>query len=186
MPRGLNRTVIMSHGKNHDALGVRGTHLAGSVPDPAVLAAIPEGLGAVGYVPSPVSVPAAKAPASARAEAVTAERVLPGGPSTSRPSVESTTGEPEAPPALPQPRGGAVPPPPDSAPASVPDAISTGATALAALNITKRKLKRASLPDLTKWCGLAGINPKEYVENDGDPITGGLMRQLLAEHLNID
>lgn len=51
MPRGMRRTVIMSHGRDHDARGVKGTFRKGSAPDPTVLKAIPENLGVVGNVP---------------------------------------------------------------------------------------------------------------------------------------
>jgi len=54
MARGMRRTVIMSHGRDHDARGVKGTFRAGTAPSPEVLDAIPDNLGAVGNLPEQV------------------------------------------------------------------------------------------------------------------------------------
>ena len=51
MPRGMRRTTIMSHGRVHDAKGVKGTHLKGTTPTPTVMNAIPVEAGAVGNLP---------------------------------------------------------------------------------------------------------------------------------------
>ena len=51
MARGIRRTTILSHGGRHDAQGVKGTHLAGTVPAKAVIAAIPDAMNTVGNLP---------------------------------------------------------------------------------------------------------------------------------------
>lgn len=43
----------MSHGRVHDAKGVKGTHLQGTVPTKAVLDAVPDGVGTVGHIADP-------------------------------------------------------------------------------------------------------------------------------------
>lgn len=51
MSRGMRRTTIMSHGGRHDAQGVKGTHLAGTIPPKAVMDAIPVSQNTVGNLP---------------------------------------------------------------------------------------------------------------------------------------
>jgi len=47
----MKRTTIMSHGRLHNAKGVRGTHLKGTVPESKVLDAIPATANTVGNIP---------------------------------------------------------------------------------------------------------------------------------------
>jgi len=99
----MRRTVIMSHGRDHDARGVKGTFRKGTSPEPTVLSAIPDALGAVGNVPEK-ALPGDQAATLPRdAKDITTNRralahdegvpVMPGGnrvagPSTQRPSLE--------------------------------------------------------------------------------------------------
>lgn len=206
MPRGMNRTTIMSHGAVHDAKGVTGTHIKGTVPAPEVLDAIPASIGAVGNVPETAL--AGRGPTT-RAQVPGAvnttkkrwtddegnpdfpPRGMRGGPSTQRPGPETTTAEATPAEAPAEPAGSSILPPPEAVAEQERDELSddetptpvTGTAALPA--ISKRQLQRATVEKLREWCGLVGIIPEEYVE-DGEEVTGVLMRQLLSQKLDLD
>ena len=209
MPRGMTRTTIMSHGRSHDAKGVRGVHLRGSVPEGKVLDAIPADVGSVGNIPEntlpgdPLST-AARSPKDitprtrGRLDAE-GDIVMPGGNrdgvATARPAVETVSPSHEVveeAPVDPADEPVVVLPEPDAAVEADPVAEDTsapeeGAVAhpkAAALPTTKRKLVRATVSDLYAWCGLLEILPEEYVDDDAS-VTADLMRVLVGDKLNI-
>ena len=195
--RGMIRTTILSHGGMHDAQGVAGTHLQGSTPVPAVMGAIPSALGTVGTLPEPKRTVVRKPgdPAGTRRwfdDEGNPDFPPRGGPSTQRPAqpepepaalVETV---PEAPQAAGGAPSGSVLPPPDAQP-EVSDEVSQNSddTPVApVLDISKRKLTRATVEELRTWCAVVGIIPEEYVDSD-DLVDGKLMRRLLAEKFSI-
>jgi hypothetical protein len=202
----MNRTTILSHGGMHDAKGVSGTHLKGSVPAPAVLDAIPPAIGTVGNVPEtarPGQGPVTRS--QVPGEPVNTDKRrrwfddegnpdFPprGGPSTQRPGPETTTAEAEPqeqPAEAPGGAAGASLLPPPSPEPEARDEVSqsetdTPVTGTSRLDLSKRKLQRATVEQLRSWCIEAGIIPEEYVDDDAE-VTGALMRQLLAEKFDI-
>jgi hypothetical protein len=195
----MNRTTILSHGGRHDAQGVVGTHVKGTVPVAAVLDAIPAAIGTVGNVPEsarPGQGPTTRDQTTGEPVAVRRyfdEEGRPDfpprrGPSTQRPGPETTTKE--AAPAPEPAKAPAVAPsasllPPPSPPALARDEVSDTPVAAPRLDLNKRKLQRASTEQLREWCAAAGVIPEEYVDSN-DQVTGKLMRDLLAEKLDIE
>jgi hypothetical protein len=197
----MNRTTIMSHGGVHDAAGVVGTHLRGTIPAPAVLDAIPPAIGTVGNVPETALAgqgPTTRQPTEKQA---TVRRWFDDegnpdfpprdGPSTQRPAPKVVTADKvEEPPA--SARGGAasasVPPPPDPAPPARDEVSAAEPVAQVPapdLGLSKRKLGRATVEQLREWCQQAGIRPEEYVDSD-EEVNGVLMRRLLSEKFSIE
>lgn len=194
----------MSHGRDHDARGVKGTFRKGAVPDAVVLNAIPEALGAVGNMPEQVrpGVPAQQ-PRDAKTT-VTPYRalkhdegvpVLPGGNrdttlATSRPSAEVLTPDKveeseQVPAALPEPPlvgddSTAL----QEAPELIDAEPEEEEKQITPLPTSKRKLIRSKVEDLRDWCAALDIVPEEYVD-DGVEVTGDLMRVLVGEKLGI-
>lgn len=237
MARGMRRTTIMSHGRMHNAKGVKGTHLRGTVPSKTVLDAIPEAQAAVGDIPE------TQRPGDANAKATrTPMQVRPGkkyidaegdpyipggthdprgGPATMRPQIDAsplpersssgqvpadvvppvepeTTDPVEAPEeaqetreeAPPAPAVAPLAPPTDPEPSVAEDASSEPQEPDASdLSVpmpdTRRKLVRAKNEVLREWCVHLKIVPEEYADTD-DGVTGDMMRQLIAEAVNID
>lgn len=205
MARGMRRTVIMSHGRDHNARGVKGVFRKGTAPNPTVLNAIPNALGAVGNVPEtarpgkPESTPARKPANITTKRTVVMDEgipVLPGGNrdttlATSRPAPEVVTPDKVAS-APPAPEPAPAPPPPAPEPVVVEDEVSEPEPAATAeetlrtpLPTSKRKLTRAKVSDLRDWCAALDIVPEEYVDTDED-VTGDLMRVLVGDRLGID
>lgn len=221
MPKGMRRTVIMSHGKNHDAKGVRGVHRQGTVPDAKVLAAIPESIGAIGNLPEQ---------ANRGDQAATAERppnsirggksrivydegvpVMPGGNreglATMRPDLESqvpadvSTHEDtaaadeeaheevsetqEAPSETPLAPEATTSPEEAHPPTEGEEAVRNEESESPPLPTSKRRLIRSRVAELRAWCAALDIIPEEYVE-EGEEVTGNLMRVLVGDKLNID
>jgi len=50
---------------------------------------------------------------------------------------------------------------------------------------SRRKLRRARMSQLKAWCSQAGLSPEDYVDTP-EQVTRDLMRELLAEHLNLE
>jgi len=205
----MTRTTIMSHGRSHDAKGVRGVHLRGSVPEAKVLDAIPADVGSVGNLPD-TAMPGDPASTAARsAMDITPGRmarrdaegdiVMPGGNrdgvATARPSVETVSPSPVS--TLPDPADEPVVLLPEPAAVTEPTTVVEDTPEpveeaqahptepeTPALPATKRKLLRASVGDLQAWCELLQIIPAEYVEDD-DEVTTALMRVLVGDKLGI-
>ena len=204
----------MSHGRDHDARGVKGTHLKGTVPTSSVLNSIPPALGAVGNIPEQVR------PGD---QAITAERVaqyiqtkklrhdegipvLPGGnrdTSLAAPRPEAKTATPDQvveqvpakleepvrkPAAITEPAVEPVPEPVAVAPEPVVILESGEEDELEeegpALPTSKRRLIRAKVDELRSWCSMLELVPEEYVESD-DQVNGDLMRVLVGDKLGI-
>lgn len=49
--------------------------------------------------------------------------------------------------------------------------------------LSRRKIQRGKVAELAAWCGIFEVDPEEYVE-EGESVTGDLMRTLIVEHLD--
>jgi hypothetical protein len=200
----------MSHGRDHDARGVKGTFRKGTQPTKQVLNAIPDALGTVGNLPNTARPGNPESTVAREAKQIMGNRravvmdegvpVLPGGNrdttlATSRPAPETVSpdkveakAKPVETPA-PEPVAAPAPPEPAPEPVAVEDEVSEDAAAEQTLSTplpsSKRKLVRAKLSALREWCEALDIVPEEYVNEDED-VTGDLMRVLVGDKLNID
>jgi len=207
----MRRNVIMSHGRMHDAKGLKGTYRKGTTAPAHVAAAIPTATNATQpdaqqAMPGQQGTSAPRTPMRIDAEG---DPILPGGnrsggPSTSRPqlvdvdgavTVRSSSGQVPAQDPTP------VEPPETTAPTVVASTRVARAEAPSTesgegadvgdqvpLPLSKRKLQRASHSTLTTWCGMLGIDPESALDPDDAEatVTRPLMQGLIGERLGFN
>lgn len=205
MAHGMKRSVIMSHGNDHDAKGVKGAYMKGTIPPAKVADAIPGDQHAVGELAEPGDRSATPARPAVNYDPVCGRPVV--APSTPRPEVEEEDDrsgvqkrmdqdldefieeakQKEAEAEAAEESSEEAPAPVTEEPADEPTRESVqppGTPVVRELPDSRRKLSRAKQAALLSWCEQLEIVPEDHLGR-GESVTPALMRRLIGEKLGL-